>query len=414
MLNTVASPSALVPAARLAVASPVVPDAVLLRGYDPATSLAWLGAEPHQLTLFELETASAASDDAEVFRREGFTVRPLVGAGSLTQLAGFCRAHHYLRTPGRQPTIAFGLFTRVGELVGVASYTRHTNEKAAAAMFPAPDGVALSHHFSVNAHELLVLSRLTLMDAVEGASLGRGAESYFVRATERALVERNRSLWRAIRMAELGLATLSPVQAAQHFAKVIVTFADKAQGHSGTIYRAAGFYTAGETRAERVHVGLRSGQVVNNRLLAKLRDPGSQGHLSNVLRAIWEGDVGDAVGCDTAGREVAHASLDGLRLVPVPDWRVLAHAWRAWVASAALPGLRWTPRYAGGGFRLEARPCKARFILPLGTPAVTQDLARRCVHLRARLLAADARWSAEENRWPRGLGWNWRRRPTIV
>ncbi|MBW7932888.1 MAG: hypothetical protein H3C62_04600, partial [Gemmatimonadaceae bacterium] len=136
-------------------------DAPLLAGYDPARSLAWLGAmpDPTQLGLFDAPVASEDAAADRAFHKAGFSVRALAGKGSRRRIAAFTRAHHYLRGAGMAGGIAFGLFAPNGAMVGVAVFARPTHPKTAAGMFPRPLDVAtlgaLSHHADVAESEVL-------------------------------------------------------------------------------------------------------------------------------------------------------------------------------------------------------------------------------------------------------------------
>lgn len=392
-------------------------DAHLLVGYDPATSLAWLGAMPDEnqgeLFAVPISEADAASDRA--FLKAGFTVRPLTGKGSRTQLAAFTAKHHYLTTGGMAGGLTFGLFAPTGALVGIAAFARPTNPDTAAGMLPVParDEVmgAWSHHADVAESEILDFVRLTVMSSADaGCNLGTGAESFFVRQAMSLFQQRNREKWSAVRRAELGLAPLPNAMAKRPWLKTVRTFSDPHAGHVGTLYMASGMYRVGETRAERVWVGLRSGLVLAGRQRSKLKNPTDAGHLANCLRAAWEGATCVLEGRDASGVIVVTRDLTPVRQMAAFNAVVAKRVLRRLTSDAT--HLAWSVRYVDGGFRTESRPPKPRFALFLGTAPIARALARRCRYLRPSLLAADADWFAPARRWGRGLGYAWPRQPS--
>ncbi|MBW7933140.1 MAG: hypothetical protein H3C62_05890, partial [Gemmatimonadaceae bacterium] len=254
--------------------------------------------------------------------------------------------------------------------------------------------------------------RLTVLDSADAhCNLGTGAESFFVRQAVAQLEQRNRERFRAIRRAELGLAPLSEAMATQPWIKCVRTFSDPAARHSGGIYRACGWLPIGATRAEHLWVGLRSELPLSGRQRSKLLNPDDAGHLSNGVRAAWEGADCLLEGRDATGAVVATCDLSRLR--DLPQFDVVAAKRRLREMLRDTPsGHRWSVRYLAGGFRIEERPPKSRFALFLGTAPVARAIARRCRYLQPALLAADAAWFAPARRWGRGVGFNWPRRPT--
>ena len=339
------------------------------------------------------------------FRAAGYDARWLTGPRSGAIASALLRAH-YLRGGGMQGT-RVGMIAPDGALVGIACFARAAHPAFAAGMFP-PSCIDASlcggwrRQLEVQEAEVWTLTRFYVAERQAGHKLGTGAESWFQRCAFALIAERNRETWRATRRAELGLTPWTAA-ALRPFVKVLVTFSDPSVGHTGGIYRAAGWIAAGETREERGWIGRRSGSVIAKRTLTKVGNPDTPGHRAAVLRLLWEGarpvvSVNGDVGAALAGVPPDVAG--------VPSSAALRRAWGA-SGGAALPHIA----DAGSGLSEEIRPPKRRFVALLGTPSAQRALARRCRHLRVDLAAADAAWFAPARRWPRGVGRNWPRRP---
>jgi hypothetical protein len=414
-------------------------DAVLLAGYDPDRSAAWAGAAPPlwtgpaaQLALWAgIEAAEAR--EGEPFRARGFLVRPVAGPGAERVLDEFCtRTHRTLAGRGMNGR-AFGLYDPEGHLVGAANFAPPSNHRTAEGMqVPAPG----DHRLPPRARAQVTFTQRELLDCVRlcvaertpsGVALGTGAESFLYAACLRVFLYDNRSLWRVIRMAELGLP-LPPAEArllvcGASFVRVVRSFAETEVG-VGSPYAATGAWYLGTTRAETVWVGRRSGESVTRRSLTKLRGAGD-GHLHQVLRAAWEGSAGTAVARHAGtGAVLAEYPLDPVRaavpdgLAPAARQRALAGAWRGLAAgwSAQLAGpVRWELRADAGGYASRPGSPKHRYATFLANrPFYVLELARRCRYLRGAILQAEAAWYSEATRWPRGIGYGWPRPPQTL
>ncbi len=443
-LDSAAAPGTAPPAAHPAPAEATLLDEILVAGYDPAHSSAWAGAAPAlwtapaaQLDLWaDAARAITATDEREgsPFRSRGFIVRPVAGPGAARVLDDFfTRTHRTLRGRGMNGR-AYGLYDPEGHLVGAANFAPPSNLRTAEGMqvqAPGDHGLAAQARAQVTYtfRELLDCVRLCIAEETpSGIPLGTGAESFLYAACLRTFLDENRALWRAIRMAELGL----PLPAGEarllargaSFVRVVRSFAETAGGGVGSPYAATGAWYLGTTRAETVWVGRRSGESITRRSLAKLQGAGG-GHVHQVLRAAWEGGVGVAVArhADTAAT-LAAIPLDAIRL-GVPDGlspaareRALADAWRRLAAawSRQLPGsVHWDLQADTSGYVARPMPPKHRFATFLANrPYYVLELARRCRYLRSEILQAEAAWYSEATRWPRGIGYNWPRPPQAL
>jgi hypothetical protein len=419
-------------------------DGYLLDQYDPAISHAWAGAAPAawtppgaQIELFPTAEELIERSDkvgGALFRRAGFGVEPIAGPGAATILDDFVERHHRsLRGRGMNGT-AFGLYAPDGELVGIANFAPCANTATAAGMqVNVPEDYQLSPtaraHLTVSERESCDAVRFCLApDAVSGASLGTGAESYFYAACLRYFVARNRALWRVIRMVErecpLPAWARAMLKERVPFIKIVRSFADPADGHRGTIYAAAGAWYLGMTDARSTLVGRRSGEPLAGRSLTKLYAPDEKGHPRQVARAVWEGGLGQLRAIDPASGAVLGArDLASIRDT-VPDGlgtrahrRALAAAYRAEQVLLAIEvgcdpkQLAWHSEADTGGYLTAAPRPKHRYATFLGRPFYANALARRCRYIRADILSAEAAWFAKHPRWGRGLGYHLPRKP---
>lgn len=418
-------------------------DAVLVAGYDPAHSAAWAGAAPPlwtaptaQLDLWAgAAQAVAATEEREgsPFRARGFIVRPVAGPGAARILDEFCTRTHRTLTGRGMNGRGYGLFDPEGHLVGAANFAPPSNHRTAEGMQVRAPG---DHHLSPRARAQVTYAQRELLDCVRlcvadetpsGIPLGTGAESFLYAACLRTFLDENRALWRAIRMAEVGLP-LPRTEArllarGASFVRVVRSFAESAAG-VGSPYAATGAWYLGTIRAETVWVGRRSGESITRRSLAKLRGAGD-GHVHQVLRAAWEGSAGMAVARHAAtGETLAAYPLDAVRaavpdgLSPASRQRALAGAWRglaaAWSRPLAGP-VRWDLRADTSGYLSRSTAPKHRYATFLANrPFYVLELARRCRYLRSEILRAEAAWYAEAARWPRGIGYGWPRPPQAL
>jgi hypothetical protein len=422
-------------------ANPV--DAVLLAEYDPARSAAWAGAAPPlwtapaaQLDLWARSAqAVAATEEREgsPFRARGFLVRPVAGPGAARVLDEFCTRTHRTLTGRGMNGRAYGLYDPGGHLVGVANFAPPSNHRTAEGMqvrAPGDGDLSLPARAQVTytQRELLDCVRLCVAEQTpSGVPLGTGAESFLYAACLRTFLDENRTLWRAIRMAELGLPLPRPearlLARGASFVRVVRSFAETAVG-VGSPYAATGAWYLGTTRVETVWDGRRSGESITRRSLAKLRSAGD-GHVHQVLRAAWEGSAGVAIARDAAtGATLAAYPLDEVRaavpdgLSPAARERALAGAWRrlaaAWSKQLTGP-VRWDLRADTSGYEPRSSSPKHRYATFLANrPYYVLELARRCRYLRSSILQAEAVWYSEAARWPRGIGFGWPRPPQAL
>jgi hypothetical protein len=442
-LHSALAPGAAPPSGPPAPAEADPLDAVLLAGYDPALSAAWAGAAPPLWTApaaqLDLWAGAAqgivATEEREgnPFRARGFIVRPVAGRGAARVLDDFCsRTHRTLRGRGMNGR-AYGLYDPEGHLVGAANFAPPSNHRTAEGMqVPAPG----DHHLVPRARAQVTYTQRELLDCVRlcvaeetpsGIPLGTGAESFLYAACLRAFLDENRTLWRAVRMAEIGLplprAEARLLSRGASFVRVVRSFAETAVG-VGSPYAATGAWYLGTTRAETVWVGRRSGESITRRSLAKLQGAGD-GHVHQVLRATWEGSEGVAVARHAATGEIlATYPLDPIRsavldgLSPAARERALAAAWRglaaAWSGRVAEP-VGWHLQADTSGYESRSAPPKHRYATFLANrPFYVLELARRCRYLRSAILQAEAAWYSEATRWPRGIGYGWPRPPQAL
>jgi hypothetical protein len=178
----------------------------------------------------------AASDFADRLRKSEWEVRPI----TVSQAADIIRAFHYAKGGSNTATYAHGLF-RKGEdgHLGAAWWIPPT-KSAALATYP-PDWT-----------KVLALSRMALSPEVpkNGAT--------FLLAKSVRLINRDR--W-----------------------PCLVTYADEWQGHTGGIYRAAGWQYVGRTKPERTY-------VKDGRMLARKAGPKTRTHAEMInLGAVMVG-----------------------------------------------------------------------------------------------------------------------------
>ena len=420
-------------------------DHLLLAQFDPATSAAWAGAAPPgdgfdptptltQLTFDVLLSPGGADlsvdmSDYAPFDKAGYQVRPIVGKGKATTIDRFVTQHHHSLHGGGMNGAAFGLYDPSGVLVGVTTFARPTNVKTAAGMQVGEWGdESLSPleraHVTHAESETVDCTRLCVAErASQGVVLGTGAESFLFMAALRLMRMRNRALWRATRMVELGLPLPPTAQALLRaqvpYVKCVRTHATS--GQRGVTYMACGLFYAGLGRVEREAIGGRSGELCGGRALTKLARHESPGHEHQVLRAVWEGSDGYAVGHNGVGEAVSPLDLAPIRrlvpdgLTPLARQAALKRAWhtlRTDVARAT--GIRaatWVLTADQSGYFKRSSAARHRYVGYLGTPYYALQLARRCKYLREAILAAEAVWFAPAARLPRGVGYNWRRRP---
>lgn len=419
-------------------------DQLLMAGYDPATSAAWAGAAPwhlaqgahpavSQLTfdLFApLEAIDAPdADDHTPFRKDGFQVRAIEGKGKTRILDAFVSRHHHSLRGGGMSGRAFGMYDPENVLVGMITFARPTNPKTASGMQVAEVGdemlsPATRAHITHSEAETVDCTRLCIADVTpSGIVLGKGAESFLFTAAMRLIADRNRALWRAIRMVEIGLPPTREmrqlIESRASFCKCIRTFATA--GSRGVSYMASGLLWCGTGRVEHESIGKRSGDLCGGRSLAKLANPESKGHEHQVLRAVWEGSHGQAIGLATDGKAVVTLDLMLIRdmvpndLSPLDRQHALKRAWHELRARAErnLCGnvATWRLEADESGYDVRRSEPKHRYVGYLGAPYYVAQIARRCRYLRGEILTAETVWFALERRWPRGIGFGWKRRP---
>ena len=426
--------------------APVEPDPLdeaLVAGYDPAHSAAWAGAAPPlwtapaaQLDLWAgAAQAIAATEEREgsPFRARGFIVRAVSGPGAARVLDEFCTRTHRTLTGRGMNGRAYGLYAPDGHLVGVANFAPPSNHRTAEGMQVQAPG---DHRLASRARAQVTYTQRELLDCVRlcvaeetpsGIPLGTGAESFLYAACLRTFLDENRTLWRALRMAEIGLPLPRPearlLLRGATFIRVVRSFAETAVG-VGSPYAATGAWYLGTTRAETVWVGRRSGESITRRSLAKLQGAGD-GHVHQVLRAAWEGSAGVAVAHHAAtGATLAAYPLDAVRaavpdgLPPAARQRALAGAWRGLAAawSSQLPApVCWDLQADTSGYKPRPTSPKHRYATFLANrPFYVLELARRCRYLRSAILQAEAAWYSEATRWPRGIGYGWPRPPQAL
>ncbi len=318
--------------------------------------------------------------------------------------------------------------------VGAANFAPPSNHKTAEGMQVQAAG---DHRLQLQARGQVTYTQRELLDCVRlcvadetpsGIPLGTGAESFLYAACLRAFLDENRTLWRAIRMAELRLP-LPPAEArllarGASFVRVVRSFAETAVG-VGSPYAATGAWYLGTTRTETVWVGRRSGESITRRSLAKLQGVGD-GHVHQVLRATWEGSAGVAVarhadlGHDP-GRVPARRGPTGRTRRPVsrrPPARAderLAQPRGSMVEPAGRTRSAGISRPTRAGYESRSTSPKHRYATFLANrPYYVLELARRCRYLRAAILQAEAAWYSEATRWPRGIGYGWPRPPQAL
>ena len=144
---------------------------------------------------------AAAEADFSVFRKAEWETRPISHAAA----DGFITKHHYSKGMGRVSSVRLGLFRKVDMLM-----------MGAAVYMMAPRGV--SKRYKTGAKDILALSRLAVAPLVpcNGASFLIGASIRYI---------------------------------AQHRTdiKMLVTYADGMQQHTGAIYRASNWTYDGQT-----------------------------------------------------------------------------------------------------------------------------------------------------------------------
>jgi hypothetical protein len=226
-------------------------------------------------------------------------------------------------------------------------------------------------------------------------------------------------------MAELGFPlprrSRDLVRAGTPFIKLVRTFADPAAGHTGIIYKAAGAWYLGTTRAEAVWVGRRTGEKVTRRSISKLLGHG-HGHVHQVLRAAFEGSAATAVllAPDGESRLAVINLRDALAATPMSDGaelrRTLLARWRS--IRSEVPenqsGTSWLLTADVAGYTPNKAPPKHLYATYLGTPFWAAQLLRHCRRLRDGIRAAEAAWLSGERRRPRGHGFGWPRRPAAL
>lgn len=411
---------------------------LLLAGYNPKTSLAWPGAAPEAWQAVaavpargaEEELSESAPDDGRWFRKHGFTVRRLQGPGADRAAQRFCESEHYLPGAG-MAGVRFAMLAPTGEIVGIAAYAPASNPRTARGMQVAlpgdEDRSALEQrHLGFTESEYLDCTRLCVAArAPSGALLGTGAESYLYRAVLRAFAQRNRSLWRAIRMTELGLPLGAKerglLRVGTQFLKCVRSFADTAEGHTGQLYWATAAWFLGTTQARRRYVGRRSGEPASRRSLSKIGSGGS-GAVHQALRAVWEGSRGEAHVLDGGSRLASFDLQEVVREVPgglpAPErqarlrsaWREASRRW-AEQTTLRLPEAEWSLSANLEGYQEVAGAPKLRYAHFLGSPWHAWQLARRCRYLSQQLAAAEAAWKVQRGRVPReaqapiDMGW---------
>ena len=176
------------------------------------------------------------SDFADRLRKSEWEVRPI----SVPQAATIVRAFHYAKGGSNTATYAHGLF-RKGE-----------DEPLGAAWWIPPTKSAALATYPTDWTKVLALSRMALSPEVpkNGAT--------FLLARSVRLIDRDR--W-----------------------PCLVTYADEWQGHTGGIYRAAGWRYVGKTKPERTY-------VKDGRMLARKAGPKTRTHAEMVaLGAIMVG-----------------------------------------------------------------------------------------------------------------------------
>lgn len=443
-------------------------DARLVRDYDPRVSRAWPGAAPRA---WERELAQAARprrapadprqcaldfgapleaqlDDAtrRTFVADGYTVRPIQGAGAQTTVADFCIAQqHYLVSAGMQGD-KFGLYAPDGALVGVAIFAPCSNKRTAAGMRARhiPEDAALTPaeraHTWFGERGYRDCVRLCLADrAPDGRPIGTGAESFCYSGALHYYLAQNRMRWRAERWAEClatrpawhpdALPPLAPWAAALltdggEYVKAVRSFSDTTVHPNATVYRGAGAWDLGLTKQETAYAGRRSGEPAARRSLTKLASAG-HGRTHQVLRAVWEGaTAGTATATDAAGRVCATHDLAWIRtavpdgLPPAVRRTALKRAWReaqrtiAATLGVPVAALTWTLAADADGYVSRGVAPKRRYCHWLAArPGWAIALARRCKYTRQQVLAAEAAWYAPARRGTRGDGYNWPKRP---
>lgn len=195
--------------------------------------------------------------------------------------------------------------------------------------------------------------------------------------------------------------------------------ADSYADRLGVTYAASSLLSAGQSRAEVEYVGRRSGELGSGRALGKLGNASTAGHTHQVLRAVWEGGRGTATARRADGTIAETLDLTPIRamvpatLTPLARQYALRRAWKAMreAAERVHGAVRWTLEADTTGYERRVTPPKYRYIGYLGAPYYVAQLARRSRYLRASVLAAEQAWYSTDRRWPRGLGYNWPKRP---
>jgi hypothetical protein len=409
-------------------------DRLLLANYAAAESFAWPGAAPAvdepQLDFWWDGVDAGVEVEAgerSPFRRAGFTVQPVRGKGAAKTIDRFCRNHHrYLRGRGMAGE-GFGMFTPDGELVGVANFAPCSNPRTATGMqyLCVPEDEKLSPrelaHVRVGEREYVDCVRLCVAETTRGGVvLGTGAESFLYASCLRRFSERNRQLWRAIRMSELGLPlplwAVCLISNGTTFTKLVRTFADPAENHTGGIYAAAGAWYLGLTRPSQVLVGRRTGESITRRALSKLRGRG-HGHVHQVLRAAFEGSHATA---ESRGDGQVRLVIDLRKAVEdLPSIldgaelrKRLAARWRE--ISREAPADSWHLVADTEGYDIESRPPKHLYGTYMGAPFWAAQMLRRCRRVRAEILTAEAAWYSSARRRPRSVGYGWNRPPAAL
>ncbi len=418
-------------------------DRLLIADYDPCTSAAWAGAAPWHLSLgikptfnqlaFDLLPSLDPSDsscdpDHAVFIKNGFSVRLIEGKGKATVLDEFVSRHHHSLRGGGMSGRTYGLYDPTAVLVGVIIFARPTNAKTAAGMQVVEIGDDLLSptemaHLTHGEAETLDCTRLCVADVTpSGFVLGTGAESFLFAAALRDLASRNRSLWRVTRMVEMGIP-LTPaacrILASVSSCKCVRSFATV--GTRGVSYAASGLFYCGRGRSEQESVGRRSAELCGRRSLSKLESLHCHGHDHQVLRAVWEGSEGYLTAFDSGGNVITSIDLSPIRamvgddLTPLVRQRALKRAYYELRADAecgiAGEAVMWSLSADRAGYVLRHASPKHRYVGYLGAPYYVVEMARRSKYLRESILAAERAWFAPARRWPRGLGFGWKRRP---
>jgi hypothetical protein len=350
------------------------------------------------------------------------------GKGKATVLDEFVSRHHHSLRGGGMSGRAYGLYDPTAALVGLIIFARPTNAKTAAGMQVVEIGDDLLSptelaHVTHGEGETLDCTRLCVADVTpSGFILGTGAESFLFAAGLRDLASRNRSLWRATRMVEKGIP-LTPdtrrILASVSSCKCVRSFATV--GTRGVSYAASGLFYCGRGRSEQESVGRRSGEVCGRRSLSKLESLHCHGHDHQVLRAVWEGGEGCVTAFDSRGNVITSIDLSPIRamvgddLTPLVRQRALKRAYRELRADAergiARVDITWSLSADRAGYVLRHASPKHRYVGYLGAPYYVVEMARRSKYLRDSILAAERAWFAPERRWPRGIGFGWKRPP---